>query len=307
MPIITVQKSIHVNVSPQAAFDKLMDFNHWSPWSPWTIAEKGVKITVNEDNKHYHWKGDLVGEGEMRIVGSKINESLDIDLTFIKPFKSKAKVGFFFEAEGDGAKLTWTLDNKMPFFMFFMKDLMTNMIGMDFDRGLKMLKEYLEEGEVHSNLDFVGESKLDATTYLGVKTTSTMDGISDAMGRDFSKLYEAVHKGGLEAGDGAFSIYHKFDMKKQVTEYTAAVALNSTPANVPDGFFIAELPAKKTFVVKHTGPYHHIGNAWTAVMMRDRAKKFKKDKNFHPVELYLNSPENTAPKDLITEIHMGMK
>ena len=243
----------------------------------------------------------------MRITGSKENESIDIDLNFIKPFKSNAKVGVIFKPEKEGTRVHWTLDNKLPFFMFFFKNMMTAMIGMDYNRGLLMLKEYLEEGKVKSNLEFVGASSIDDMHYIGRKTTTSMDTISEAMTNDYTQLYELVKREGLEVSDKAFSIYHEWKLGKNQTTYTAAIGLASVPEKAPEGFVIGKIPAKKTYAVKHTGPYHHIGNAWTAIFMRDRSKVFKKDKKFYPIELYLNSPENTPPEELVTEIHMGLK
>ncbi|SFT43992.1 Predicted transcriptional regulator YdeE, contains AraC-type DNA-binding domain [Lishizhenia tianjinensis] len=305
MPRINVDKSIFIDVKPSEVYEKLMDFNHWKVWSPWTITEKEVVVTVDENNQHYHWKGNLVGEGEMRITGSTPNSSIEVDLNFIKPFKSKAKVAFIIKAEQEGSRVHWTLDNKLPFFMFFFKNMMTAMIGMDYNRGLLMLKEYLEEGKVKSNLEFVGNSSLEAMYYIGRKTTTSMDTISDAMTQDYKALYDITKSNDLDVRDHAFSIYHEWKLAKNQTTYTAAIGLYSLPDKVPNGFVVGNIPAQDTYVVKHTGPYHHIGNAWSAIFMRDRAKIFKKDKNFDPIELYLNSPENTAPEDLVTEIHMG--
>lgn len=307
MPSIKVDKSIFIDAKPNDLYNKLMNFKHWKEWSPWTIAEKDTEVTIDENNKHYHWKGELVGEGEMRIVHSKENELIDVDLHFIKPFKSNAKVGLIFKPEKEGSRVHWTLDNKLPFFMVFFKKMMTAMIGMDYNRGLLMLKEYIEEGKVKSNLEIVGNSSLESMYYIGRKRTTSMDLISDAMTQDYNDLYEVIKSNSLDVRDKAFSIYHEWKLAKNQTTYTAAIGLYSVPKNVPEGFVIGNIPHKKTYVVKHTGPYHHIGNAWTAIFMRDRAKVFNKDKNFHPIELYLNSPENTAPEDLVTEIHMGLK
>ena len=307
MPSIIVDKSIYIDVKPKEVYDKLMNFNHWKDWSPWTIAEKEAKVTVDENDKHYHWVGKLVGEGEMRIRGSKENESIDVELNFIKPFKSKAKVEFIFKTEGEGTRVHWTLDNKMPFFMFFMKNLMTNMIGMDYNRGLTMLKEYIEEGKVKSNLEIVGNSNLSKQDYIGVQTTCSMDDISEHMTKDFTQLMTYAKENNLEVEGFGFSIYHEWKLAKNQTSYTAAIPLKNIPNNLPGNMVSGSIPQTKTYAVKHTGPYHHIGNAWTAIFMRDRAKVFKKDKKFHPVELYLNSPENTPQEELMTEIHMGLK
>jgi hypothetical protein len=48
------------------------------------------------------------------------------------------------------------MDSKQPFFQFFLKGMMTSLIGMDYERGLRMLKDYVETGSVPSTLEFPG-------------------------------------------------------------------------------------------------------------------------------------------------------
>lgn len=45
------------------------------------------------------------------------------------------------------------MDGKLPYFMFFMVKMMKNWIGMDYERGLAMLKEFIETGEVISRVE----------------------------------------------------------------------------------------------------------------------------------------------------------
>jgi DNA gyrase inhibitor GyrI len=54
--------------------------------------------------------------------------------------------------------------------------------------------------------------------------------------------------------------------------------------------------------VRHHGAYDHLGNAWSTIMMQQRNKEFKSLKKIHPLEFYRNDPEDTAPKDLVTDV-----
>ncbi len=305
MPKMMIDKSIFINKSPQEVFTKLNDFDHWSPWSPWLIMEPGVKVDVAEDKKFYEWNGDIVGSGNMKITNEKENESIDYDLNFLKPWKSYAKVGFKLKPEGEGTHVTWSMDSSMPFFMFFMKKMMTAFIGMDYERGLKMLKDYVEDGEVHSKLDFKGINPYDGCTYVGVKTSCSIDAMADKMKEDFGKLMNDVdHE--LVTGP-AFSIYHKWDVVKQQTEYTAAVPVKSVPANLPGGTISGTVPKTKVHSIEHTGPYPHIGNAWSAQYSLHRAKKFKSNKKIMPFEVYISNPMEVPENELKTVIHFPVK
>ena len=83
--------------------------------------------------------------------------------------------------------------------------------------------------------------------------------------------------------------------------------MKEIPSDLPAGFISGEIPATKAHSVKHTGPYTYVGNAWSAQYARRRAKKFKSNRRIHPMEIYLNSPMDTDPKELQSEILMPIK
>jgi len=154
MPKMQIEKSTVIDAPVEKVYNVLSDFNQWKPWSPWLITEPEAKVTVAEDAKSYEWEGKRTGAGKMAITDESTNHSINIDLNFFKPWKSKAKVRFRIEHEGEGTKVTWFMDSSLPFFMFWMTKMMTALIGMDYDRGLSMLKEYAETGAVSTKLDF---------------------------------------------------------------------------------------------------------------------------------------------------------
>ncbi|MCH2234173.1 MAG: hypothetical protein MK078_07960 [Crocinitomicaceae bacterium] len=97
--------------------------------------EPGVKVDVSEDNKSYSWEGNRTGSGNMTITKEEPNKSIAIDLLFLKPYRSKAKVDFYLKGNENSTEVNWTMDNSLPFFMFWMKNQMVQFIGMDYDRG----------------------------------------------------------------------------------------------------------------------------------------------------------------------------
>ena len=188
-----------------------------------------------------------------------------------------------------------------------MKKMTETFIGMDYDRGLNMLKDLAEDGKVHSTLDFKGDSSIDACDYIGFKVTCSFDEIGEKMANNFETLMGYfADKQDIVAGP-PFSIYHKWDMGKQQCSYTSCVPVTQIPSNLPQGAISGTRPASKTYAVHHLGSYRHIGNAWSSIYARHRAKHFKPNKSIDPVEVYLNSPEDTPENDLQTEIHYAVK
>ena len=181
------------------------------------------------------------------------------------------------------------------------------MIGMDYERGLAMLKDYIEDGKVHSDLAFHGQSDFPGCTYVGIRTSTTMEQVGPAMEADFTKLEAFAKEQGEILAGKPFSIYHKFDMVKQQIEYTAGIPIKETPQNLADGLMIGSIPATKVNTVEHTGPYGHLGNAWSAQYSMKQNKKFKLNKGIDPFEVYENDPAETDAKELVTAIHFPVK
>lgn len=302
-----VQKQIKIDKSPKEVYEQINNFNNWNAWSPWRILEKEIQEKVSDDAKYYEWIGDLSGQGNMKITEEKENESVLIDLTFLKPFKSKAKVNFkIIEVDG-GSNVTWGMESSFPFFLFFMKKAMEVYIGLDFDRGLMLLKDVVEDGKANCSLDFNPNGSYPGGKFVGIRAQMSTADAPKAMERDFTKLMEWARNQSDVISGNPLTIYNNWNLVKQQADFISAVPVHEIPSNLPEGFISGELPKVNTYVVRSVGPYHHIGNAWTAIEMRARGKKFLKNKSIKPMEVYLNSIRDTAPNDLVTEIHMPRK
>lgn len=252
MPKVNVTRSIHVDVPKEKVKEVLTDFKQWTQWSPWLITEPEAQVTYAEDGNQYAWDGKRIGAGEMR-KGNMTNDHLSFDLTFLKPWKSTSITSFDLKETAKGTEVKWNMDSSLPFFMFWMKKLMEGWIGMDYERGLRMLKEKLETGTIQSKLEFQGETDYPGCTFVGIKRTVPMDQIDIAMEKDFSELITATAKADNIAGD-MFSQYHKWQIVKRSVTYTAGVAVKEIPADLPDHWMVGNLPAGKLHVVRHMAP-----------------------------------------------------
>lgn len=307
MPKMNVVRSMTIDADASTVFSKLNDFNHWPAWSPWLIMEHGVDVTVSDDAKYYEWKGNRVGEGNMKITGEVENKQIDYDLNFLKPWKSNAKVSFMVNESSNGTEVTWTMDSSLPFFMFWMKKMMEGFIGMDYERGLNLLKDYVEKGEVESKLEFLGEQEFPGTKYVGIKKSCSMTEMGEKMSEDFGALESHVEGLSGVKVTGAYSIYHKWDMKNKSVTYTACLGVDKHPDTIPAGMFNDEIPSTKVHVVRHIGPYKHLGGAWGAQMSMQRGKEFKMKRGIHPFERYHNKPGDVPDKELIADICFAVK
>ena len=152
MPKTHISRTKVIDASINDVYGAVADLTKWEAWSPWLIMEPTAKVTVADDGQSYGWVGERVGEGHMEITDAVPNQSVRYDLTFLKPFKSHAKVGMDIKAVGDTSEVTWTMDSALPFFMFFMKNMMEAFVGMDYERGLNLLKDYVAVSYTHLTL-----------------------------------------------------------------------------------------------------------------------------------------------------------
>lgn len=298
-----LDRSIIIDKPANEIYPHISDFNNWSAWSPWTILDDKTKVKVSEDGKFYEWESAIIGSGNMKMLSENTNQSLDIELKFLKPWKSKANVSFKLIPKGQSTEVHWIMDSKMPFFMFFFKKMMETFVGMDFDRGLTLLKEQVEKGSVDMKLTVEGFREFKGVKYIGLKSTGRFSEIKELMGRDFGKLMNFAGEnlqGNME--NYTFSILTKFKPTKDYIEYIAAIPVKDNTIELPNGLIKGDIPAMKIHVAHLKGSYKFLGNLWSVQTQRFRSKVFKVNKKNPPMEIYLNNPQNTEEKNLETEV-----
>lgn len=313
MPATYVEKSVQINASMEHIESVLSDFNQWLSWSPWLLMEPEATVTVADDNHYYEWSGNRVGSGNMVFNGVEdVGDStrlLRYSLNFLTPWKSTAEVEFVLrptEVE-ERVDVTWTMHSSLPFFLFWMKKSIQNFIGMDYERGLAMLKEQIETSSVSSALDFVGETVFNKTKYIGITTVSELSDMEVNMNRDFTALGKLMDDREEVQNGAPFSIYHDMDMSKHSCKYTAAIPVSAVPSDLPDDMVVGDFPETKMYCLRHEGKYEHLGNAWSTLHSMQRNKEFVTNNKANSVEVYINDPDEVVPQDLITDVMMPIK
>lgn len=310
MPAFHVTASTRINRPLSEVRQVIADFNSWPAWSPWLRMEPEASVnyhgSAGEVGHGYRWEGEKVGSGEMA-WRELSDHQLQADLTFLKPFKSKADVGFNLTDQGDGTDVEWVMDSALPFFMFFMVKTMKGMITMDYARGLALLKDYIEQGDIACNIESSGVVDNTACHYLGVSNQVGMTEIGPSMQASFSKVQEAFAQSDITPSNMPLSVYHNMNMAKGECHYTAAMPVSAEDASSTGTLKVGEIRPSKAFKVVFTGPYRHVGNAWALAMSDIRHQKLKVSKKDKPYERYTNNPATTPENDLVTEIFIPLR
>lgn len=146
----SLKRSGTMNAPAAVAYALVADFKAWEQWSPWDKLDPKQERVYSEPSMglgaNYHWKGDKVGEGNMKITEAKPGEHLSIALDFIKPFPASNPTTFDFAESNGVTTVTWTMSGKYDFmgkaFSLFMN--MDKSVGGDFERGLAAMKTAAE-------------------------------------------------------------------------------------------------------------------------------------------------------------------
>jgi len=309
MPKFHVERSIVIEKPIKEVRNSLINFKEWTKWSPWIIMEPDATLTYSDRQgqvgANYGWAGLLIGAGSMELMYVSDHE-LKMDLHFVKPFKSQADVHFTLKENGDSTKVLWSMDSSLPFFMFWMTGKMKTFIGMDYERGLLMLKEYLETGSVASFVHIDGVVRLEEQSYIGIPRSCDIKDLGKVMKEDFETLFTFMQKHDIYRDKVPFSIYNTFDIFKGTTHYVACIPCEND-IELDTTLTRGKLEVLDVLKTTHKGRYEHLGNGWMTAINFARLKKIKVSKNPVGYEFYPNNPAETTAEELRTEICLPLR
>ncbi len=309
MPAIHVSRSIMIDAPKEKIQDAIIYFTEFVKWSPWLIMEPDAKTAFSENQGEigsgYSWEGELVGAGQMKLIHVDEND-IEMKIHFLKPFKSEARTVFtLVESEGQ-TEVIWHMHSSLPWFMFFMKKKMESFIAMDYERGLGMLKEYLETGHINSSVMIEGIVDIEGRKYVGIPRTCSIEDVGEVMKADYKTLFDFIADNEIVLEEMPFSIYKTFDIPNNQTQFISCIPYDGD-ALLPKGFVRGEIASQKAIKTVHTGSYRHLGNGWTAAMTYARVKKIRTTNTMLGIEVYPNDPDDTPEEKLTTEIYLPLK
>ena len=279
----------------EKVFEVLRDIHSCPDWSPWLIADPDFKLDVQND--YYSWEGAISGSGRMDLVRDEANESITYDLSFVKPWKSQARIHISLAVKGDATEVTWTLEHSLSFFLFWKKKSIQAYLEVDYDRGFLMFKNLIETGSVPSHLEFLGREPSPSFVGVGIKRSGSMNGFEQDIETSYKEVKDYYPEGQV------FSVYYTWDLVRKEVAYFIGVRLDKTPGVIPDGMELINVPGMEVYALRHRGPYSHLSNGWSAGRMHGRAKIFRQSKRFPPFEIY----EDENWEEPVVKICLPMK
>jgi uncharacterized protein YndB with AHSA1/START domain len=145
-----VHQSMVIKAPVSKVFEQVTDLHHFHEWNPWQRMDPNPKAEVKGQPKtvghSYSWEGKKIGVGSLTIRAVQQDKSVDFDLEFIKPWKSKADDGWVFEAIPEGyCRATWKNSGELPFPVArLMGPMIKKQLNQQFVQGLNNLREACE-------------------------------------------------------------------------------------------------------------------------------------------------------------------
>ncbi|GJM32174.1 MAG: hypothetical protein DHS20C18_11750 [Saprospiraceae bacterium] len=300
-----VERSMAMNAPIDLVFNTVNDLSTWESWSPWKEMDATMKVVMGEtstgNGASYTWTAEEAGNGKMTITSSTPTTAIETKVDFEGMGSSDGM--FKFEELEKGTNVTWGFEGSVPFPMnaFLLFQDAEGAIGKDFDRGLELLKAYVEaKAEEGANATFdIEQIDLPERFYVGIRATIPMDEITDQYATNFPKIFEALGGYGIEMAGMPSGLYYTWDEAKQETDMITAIP--TTKKVEVDAYTTVELPAGKGLLINYYGPYENLGAAHIAM------DEYIKENNltFSPpaIEEYVTDPQSEPdPNKWLTKV-----
>jgi len=308
---VKVERSTEINAPAEMLKAKMVDFKFFHDvWSPWTEKDPGMKVThtgeTGQPGNTMAWESDVkeVGKGSMTYKytnGDTIMEALNFD------GQGEAQVFHIVTPTETGSKVTWQMQNTVPFMMrgvmLFLN--IDKMVGPDFENGLAKLKTAIESmpAENPAVKYDIQEMNWDAKTFIGKKELVSFDKMNAFFGENYGKIGADLGKAKVTPIGPAKALYYTYDFEKMQSECAAVFEVaNGTKVANWEKF---ETPAGKVLMIAYTGPY---SGMMAPHMAMDSYMKEKGMTQSLVVEEYLNDPMiETDSTKLQTNIYYLIK
>lgn len=267
-----VERTINISASKEQVFNHVKYWRNWQAWSPWAAQDSLMRVTVEgtdgEVGSKYIWVGDpeLTGKGEMTNTGIKTYEEIAYHLHFLEPWESESD-GYvrLIEVDEGVTQVAWGFQGEMPFpwniFMLFMS--MESMIGNDFDRGLGLLKNIIEQEKAAIESYKIQKIIFPAKNYAGIRDMVAFSGMQSFFQNSFSTLQQEIKKKNLRIIGAPAGIYFSWDEQNMNTDMAAAFPIRGSLSG--GSVQMVHVPAQTAYLIDYFGDYESLGYAHQAL------------------------------------------
>lgn len=268
-----IERSIDIDAPKALVYDQVRLFKNFHEWSPWSKLDPNMKLsyegTDGEAGASYSWVGnDDVGEGKQTLKTAG-PDRVELQLDFVKPFKSTIPVFFNVTGNEEKTKVVWGFDPKFPFpvNIWAMFTDIDKAMGGDYERGLGFLKRRCE-GMAHKKYHGfeVSEEDLTEAYYLALRKEVPIADITTYFTESLPKVLSTVSTEKLTQAGAISGLYWTYDEKAGKTDMAVAVPVKEKEdKKLPKEFLLFKMEGGKALVIDYLGDYDKLKDAHMAM------------------------------------------
>jgi effector-binding domain-containing protein len=256
-----VKREVLINAPADLIFEQINVIKNQEAFSPWERMDPNMTRTYEGPESgvgaKYSWSGnDSVGTGSMELVESNHPTDIKFKLTFTSPWEAVSDIFWMLNPTDEGVLVSWGNKGEFPGYLFWMSQKsMDEMMGPDFERGLKRLKEVVEaKAAATPNFD-IQQSTVTAMPIFGITDEiSWAEMGSEFFGSRYGEINAYLKADSAKLAAPPMAIYHVWDEENKRAKVEVALACNSTK---PGNKRIVKRNSYEGSVVKasYYGPY----------------------------------------------------
>jgi hypothetical protein len=146
----SIKKDIIVHRRSSEVFEYVRHLRNQEHYSKWVMADPHMKKTFRGQDGTvgfvYGWNGNKkAGEGEQEITRLTDGRKVDIEVRFIRPFKSTARTPIVIEPVTETqTRVIWGMEGRTKYPMNLTNLFVGKVLGKDLELSLQTLKDILE-------------------------------------------------------------------------------------------------------------------------------------------------------------------
>lgn len=140
-----IERSVQFKGPAAKAYPLVADPHRWKEWAVWNQRDPAMQIhyfgAPAGAGSGWSWHSASQGDGKMTLTAAVPDQRVAYDLYF--PDMDSTSTGELrFEAQGDGTRITWTMDGDMGAnpLKHWLALAMARLVGPDFEAGLAGLQ-----------------------------------------------------------------------------------------------------------------------------------------------------------------------
>ncbi len=303
---MSVERSIVINAPAGMVYGVVNNVRDWEDWSPWKEIDPKMAVTYEGPEQgvgaSYSWKSGNanVGSGKLVITKSVPNSLVEYDMYM--GCEKSSTIPFVMEEKNGRTTLKWGMKGELSFFARWLGIAATPMIAPIFDKGLKNIKNLVENGP-KLNL------KIESTTINRMPIISITDSTSNDMKEISNKIGKAYKELGAFAGANKLkcSPFPLVITNSYVGTYCfdAAFVIEAGKPKPSGRIKAGILPGGKVVKAVYTGPYTRLTYVYNSIMKYIQDNKLTISGRCW--EEYLNDPASTPAEKLVTNVYFPVK